>query len=268
MKLITQDKEFFPSRMEEKLSFVYKLGFDGFEIDGRLLIEKLAEVKAAVRSTGLPVTSACGGYRGWIGDFSQDKRKQAIEDIGEILKALSKIGGKGIVVPAAWGMFSKRLPPMVPPRTDSEDTAVLLDSLKSLNKMAAESDTFIYLEPLNRYEDHMLNTLQTAAELIEMGGFSNVRLTADAFHMNIEEADLRKSIVQNKEYIAHVHIADSNRYQPGQAHLDFDYFFSALSEIDYSGNVVFECRVTGDDPIERYRESCCFIRSIVGNADT
>ncbi|WP_367357280.1 sugar phosphate isomerase/epimerase family protein [Mesotoga sp.] len=268
MKLITQDKEFFPSRMEEKLSFVYKLGFDGFEIDGRLLIEKLAEVKAAVRSTGLPVTSACGGYRGWIGDFSQDKRKQAIEDIGEILKALSKIGGKGIVVPAAWGMFSKRLPPMVPPRTDSEDTAVLLDSLESLNKIAAETDTFIYLEPLNRYEDHMLNTLQTAAELIEMGGFSNVRLTADAFHMNIEEADLRKSIVQNKEYIAHVHIADSNRYQPGQAHLDFDYFFSALSEIDYSGNVVFECRVTGDDPIERYRESCCFIRSIVGNADT
>lgn len=268
MKLITQDKEFFPSRMEEKLSFVYKLGFDGFEIDGRLLIEKLAEVKAAVRSTGLPVTSACGGYRGWIGDFSQDKRKQAIEDIGEILKALSKIGGKGIVVPAAWGMFSKRLPPMVPPRTDSEDTAVLLDSLESLNKMAAETDTFIYLEPLNRYEDHMLNTLQSAAELIEMGGFSNVRLTADAFHMNIEEADLRKSIVQNKEYIAHVHIADSNRYQPGQAHLDFDYFFSALSEIDYSGNVVFECRVTGDDPIERYRESCCFIRSIVGNADT
>lgn len=268
MKLITQDKEFFPSRMEEKLSFVYKLGFDGFEIDGRLLIEKLAEVKAAVRSTGLPVTSACGGYRGWIGDFSQDKRKQAIEDIGEILKALSKIGGKGIVVPAAWGMFSKRLPPMVPPRTDSEDTAVLLDSLESLNKIAAETDTFIYLEPLNRYEDHMLNTLQSAAELIEMGGFSNVRLTADAFHMNIEEADLRKSIVQNKEYIAHVHIADSNRYQPGQAHLDFDYFFSALSEIDYSGNVVFECRVTGDDPIERYRESCCFIRSIVGNADT
>ena len=268
MKLITQDKEFFPSRVEEKLSFVYKLGFDGFEIDGRLLIEKLAEVKAAVRSTGLPVTSACGGYRGWIGDFSQDKRKQAIEDIGEILKALSKIGGKGIVVPAAWGMFSKRLPPMVPPRTDSEDTAVLLDSLESLNKIAAESDTFIYLEPLNRYEDHMLNTLQTAAELIEMGGFSNVRLTADAFHMNIEEADLRKSIVQNKEYIAHVHIADSNRYQPGQAHLDFDYFFSALSEIDYSGNVVFECRVTGDDPIERYRESCCLIRSIVGNADT
>jgi sugar phosphate isomerase/epimerase len=268
MKLITQDKEFFPSRMEEKLSFVYKLGFDGFEIDGRLLIEKLAEVKAAVRSTGLPVTSACGGYRGWIGDFSQDKRKQAIEDIGEILKALSKIGGKGIVVPAAWGMFSKRLPPMVPPRTDSEDTAVLLDSLESLNKIAAETDTFIYLEPLNRYEDHMLNTLQSAAELIEMGGFSNVRLTADAFHMNIEEADLRKSIVQNKEYIAHVHIADSNRYQPGQAHLDFDYFFSALSEIDYSGNVVFECRVTGDDPIESYGESCCFIRSIVGNADT
>ncbi|MDI9368033.1 MAG: sugar phosphate isomerase/epimerase family protein [Thermotogota bacterium] len=268
MKLVTQDKEFFPSKMEEKMSFMYKLGFDGFEIDGRLLIEEFAEVKAAVRSTGVPVTSACGGYRGWIGDFSSERRSQAVKDIVEILKALADVGGKGIVVPAAWGIFSKRLPPMVPPRTDSEDTSVLLDSLESLDKVAAQTDTFIYLEPLNRYEDHMLNTLQSAAELIELGGFSNVRLTADAFHMNIEEADLRKSIVQNKEFIAHVHIADSNRYQPGQAHLDFDYFFSALSQIDYSGNVVFECRVAGDDPIERYRESCCFIRSIVGNADT
>ena len=268
MKLITQDKEFFPSRMEEKLSFVYKLGFDGFEIDGRLLIEELAEVKAAVRSTGVPVASACGGYRGWIGDFSSERRSQAIKDIGEILQALADVGGKGIVVPAAWGMFSKRLPPMVPPRSDSEDTAVLLDSLERLNSLAKDTGTLIYLEPLNRYEDHMLNTLGSAAKLIEEGGFSSVRLTADAFHMNIEEVDLRKSIVQNKEFIAHVHIADSNRYQPGQAHLDFGYFFSALSEIDYGGNVVFECRVTGDDPIERYRESCCFIRSIVGNSDT
>jgi len=263
MKVITQDKDFFPSQMEEKLQFIRSLGFDGYEIDGKVLLERFAEVSEAVRSTGFPVTSACGGYRGWIGDFSREKRKQAVEDIGEILKALSKVGGKGIVVPAAWGMFSKRLPPMVPPRSDSEDTAVLLESLGSLNKIAAETDTFIYLEPLNRYEDHMLNTLQSAAKVIEMGRFSNVRLTADAFHMNIEEADIRQAVIENGRYIGHVHIADSNRYQPGQAHLDFKTLFSALSEIGYSGDIAFECRVIGDDPVKGYGESCAFIRDLL-----
>jgi len=60
MKVITQDKDFFPSQMEEKLQFIRSLGFDGYEIDGKVLLERFAEVSEAVRSTGFPVTSACG----------------------------------------------------------------------------------------------------------------------------------------------------------------------------------------------------------------
>lgn len=37
------------------------MGFDGFEIDGKLLVNNLEEVKAAIKETGLPVTTACGG---------------------------------------------------------------------------------------------------------------------------------------------------------------------------------------------------------------
>lgn len=42
----------------EKFQYIKAMGFDGYEIDGKLLVENLAEVKAAIKATGLPVTTA------------------------------------------------------------------------------------------------------------------------------------------------------------------------------------------------------------------
>ncbi len=262
MKLATQDKPFFPEGLEEKLEVVRSLGFDAFEIDGRLLVERFEEVKRAMSATGVPVVTACGGYRGWIGDFDGERRKRAIRDIAEILRRLGELGGKGIVVPAAWGMFSKRLPPHVPPRPEEEDRRVLLDSLEQLSRAAEETGTHVYLEPLNRYEDHMLNRLGQAVSLIEEGRFSRVKVAADFFHMNIEEPRIEESILQARDYIGHVHLADSHRFQPGDGHLDFAPGLAALKEIGYDGYLAFECRVRGK-PEEAYPESVRYIRGLL-----
>jgi sugar phosphate isomerase/epimerase len=61
----------FPANIMEKFEYIKAMGFDGYEIDGKLLVENLDEVKAAIKATGLPVTTACGGYDGWIGDLSK-----------------------------------------------------------------------------------------------------------------------------------------------------------------------------------------------------
>jgi sugar phosphate isomerase/epimerase len=261
MKLATQDKPFFPSRFDEKLRTVQSMGFEAFEVDGKDLIERFDEIKQAIKATGVPICTACGGYRGWIGDFEEEKRQHAINDIGEILKHLAEIGGKGIVVPAAWGMFSKRLPPLIPPRSDEEDRQVLLDSLEKINQVAIETETYLYLEPLNRYEDHMLNKLADAVSLIEEGKFSNVKIVADFFHMNIEEASIEESIREAKDYIGHIHIADSHRYQPGSGHFDFTAAFQALREIDFEGYMVFECRVLGTPEEKAYAKSVQYIKN-------
>ena len=108
MQLGTQDKDFFPKNMIEKFRFIKEMGFECFEIDGKELVEHLEEVKQAIAETGLPVVTACGGYRGWIGDFIEEKRLNGIEDLKKILHALKEVGGTGVVVPAAWGMFTFR----------------------------------------------------------------------------------------------------------------------------------------------------------------
>ncbi|MDO4473606.1 MAG: sugar phosphate isomerase/epimerase family protein [Eubacteriales bacterium] len=258
----TQDRAFFPADFTEKFRFLKELGFKAFEIDGKALVEHVDEVKKAVEETGLPVTTACGGYRGWIGDFDEKKRQDGIEDLKEILRCIKEVGGTGVVVPAAWGMFTFRLPPMVPPRSHEEDVKVILDSLGKLDPVAREYGVYIYLEPLNYYQDHMINTLADAAAIIDAGKFTNVKITADFYHMNTMEDDISKALVEFKDYIGHIHVAENHRLQPGTGSIDFKRHLKTLEDIGYTGPVINEGRLRGDE-LQAVKEGIAYMNQFI-----
>lgn len=260
VKIATQNQTFFPTAIMEKFEYIKAMGFDGYEIDGRLLVENLDEVKAAIKATGLPVTTACGGYDGWIGDFIEERRLNGLQQIERILEALAEVGGKGIIVPAAWGMFTFRLPPMTSPRSLDGDRKAVSASLRWLDEVAARTGTTVYLEPLNRYQDHMINTLADARRYIEENGLKHVQIIGDFYHMNIEEDSLTEALHQNRDLLGHVHIADNHRYQPGSGSLDFASLFDQLRADNYQGYVVYECRVRADDPAQAYKDSLTYLR--------
>lgn len=262
MLLGTQDRDFFPQKLDEKFDYLQQLGYQCFEIDGKLLTEHTKEVAQAIQSTGMPVFTACNGPRGWIGDFIEERRLFAIEDIGHILQALQEIGGTGIVVPAAWGMFTYRLPPMNSPRTKEGDRKALLDSLEKLDKVAEATGQYIYLEPLNRYQDHMLNTVADAADLIAAGGFRRVKITADFYHMSIEEDDISATFRTFAKQIGHIHIAENHRYQPGSGSIDFPRHMRTLKEIGYDGPVVNEGRLRGD-PLQACKDGIAYMKPLL-----
>lgn len=267
IKFGTQDKDFFPNNFEDKFNYVKSIGFEGFEIDGKALLDNFDEIQEAIKKTGLPVITACGGYRGWIGDFDENKRKQGLEDIEQILKALSKIGGKGIVVPAAWGMHTFRLPPMESPRSLAEDERVVSDSLTWLDKVAQTTGTTIFLEPLNRYQDHMINTVEQANYYIEKYKLENVKVIADFYHMNIDEDNISATFRKYKDVIKHIHIADNHRFQPGTGSIDFEEHFKTLIEVNYSGFIVFEGRVRGINHRNAYEKSIEYVQNILKKAE-
>jgi sugar phosphate isomerase/epimerase len=64
--------------------------------------------------------------------------------------------------------------------------------------------------------------------------------------MNIEDDDLAKSITDTGRRLAHVHVDDSNRLQPGTGHLDFAAALGALRTAGYDGWLALECRLRGD----------------------
>lgn len=261
MQYVDQHPAFFPENILEKFRYIKEMGFDGFEIDGKLLVNNLEEVKAAIKETGLPVTTACGGYDGWIGDFIEERRLNGLKQIERILEALAEVGGKGIVVPAAWGMFTFRLPPMTSPRSLDGDRKMVSDSLRVLEKVAACTGTVVYLEPLNRYQDHMINTLADARRYIVENDLKHVQIIGDFYHMNIEEDNLAQALHDNRDLLGHVHIADNHRYQPGSGTLDFHALFEQLRADNYQGYVVYEGRIRAEDPAQAYRDSLAWLRT-------
>ena len=123
---------------------------------------------------------------------------------------------------------------------------MLVDMLGQLGTHAQRRGVRVFLEPLNRYEDHMVNTLAEGADLCRAVGLASVRLMADLFHMNIEEADLAASLRDAAEVVAHVHLADNTRLEPGTGHTDFAAAFGALREIGFEGYGAVECRLSGE----------------------
>jgi len=260
MKIGTQNQVFFPEEIKEKFRYIKEVGFDGFEIDGKILVDHLAEVKEAIAETGLPVMTACGGYSGWIGDFVEERRLNGLADIKQILHALKEVGGKGIVVPAAWGMFTYRLPPMESLRSKEGDQLAVSNSLLYLDKVAMETGTTIFLEPLNRYQDHMINTLTEAKSYIVDYQLKNVKIIADFYHMNIEEDNISKALHDNRDYVKHIHVADNHRYQPGTGSLDFKKHFDQLKADKYDGDLTVECRIRGNNPEAEYLQALAYLK--------
>jgi sugar phosphate isomerase/epimerase len=251
LKVACQEQLLPGSNLHAKFEFARGAGFDGIELRGRgegQFAARLPELLDAARA-GVVLPTVCVEMTHFIGDFDADRRRDAIAQLRSQLSVMAELGGVGVITPASWGMFSLRLPPFVPPRGAAEDRKVLLEALLALGEHAAREGVWLGLEALNRYEDHMVNRLDQAAELagqVEQAlGADPVRVCADVYHMNIEEDDLAKAIVAAGRRLGHVHLSDSNRYQPGAGHLDFAAALGALRTIGYAGWLTVECRLRG-----------------------
>jgi sugar phosphate isomerase/epimerase len=251
MKLSCQEQLLPGDNLEAKFEFAVGAGFAGIELRARgdgQFAARLPELRAAARA-GVVMPTVCPDTDHFIGDFDPGKRRDAVAQLRSQLSVIAELGGDGVLTPASWGMFSLRLPPFVAPRAQREDRQVLLEALAVLAEHADREGVWLAIEPLNRYEDYMVNRLEEAVSLGEeverQLGVGSVGVCADLFHMNIEEDDLAKAIVGAGRRIVHVHVDDSNRLQPGTGHLDFAAVFEALRTVGYDGWMALECRLRG-----------------------
>jgi sugar phosphate isomerase/epimerase len=248
MRLACQEQHIPGATLEDKWAFCRQHGFDGIELrggDDYRFRDRLDELRRA-RRAGVVMPSVCPETDHFIGDFDADRRRDAVAQMRSLLSVMAEIGGRGAMTPASWGMFSRRLPPFTPPRRPEDDRAVLVDALGQLGDHAAREGVVLWLEPLNRYEDHMVNTLGQAAALVREVGSPAVQIVGDLYHMNIEEVDLGQAIRDAGPLLTHVQIGDSNRLQPGAGHLDFPQVLGALDDIGYDGYLAMECGLDGD----------------------
>lgn len=233
--------------LEQKWDVAQSWGFDGIELRGRgdgAFAARLPDLERAA-AAGVVMPTVCVEMSHFIGAFDDELRADAVAQMSQQLRVIAAIGGRGAMTPASWGMFSRRLPPFDPPRSTDDDTRVLVDSLGTLGELAAAEGVALFLEPLNRYEDHMVNTLADAARLVRLVGLDSVRIAADTYHMNIEEADPAASLLDAGAFIGHIQASDSNRMEPGAGHIDWALFGATVQAIGYNGPIALESRLSG-----------------------
>jgi len=248
--------------LRDKFALAEKLGFEGIEIWGHNIEERLSEIMEIKQSFRVAVSTICSGYRGDLLGLEREERELAIRDIKVRLEAASKLEAVGVIVVPTFG--KPKLPDPWPlyERIEEFERRLLIAELKELGKYADDVGAFILLEPLNRYETHFINRLEQAVDICNEVEIEHVKIMADFFHMNIEEASIPESLRRAGGYLRHIHLADSNRLAPGFGHTDFKGAFKALKEIDYRYFMAFECRIPR--PIEEsIRKSLAYLRSLM-----
>ncbi len=223
----------FHDGLEEACLAAAKLGFDAVEIfppdagaiDPATLRALLGRHELALAAVGT------GG--GWlIHKWSLTHPDAAIRhEAREFIRAIiDRAGGCG--APAIIGSMQGKAEGEV---TREQALAWLAEALEDLGEHAAQHGQPLLYEPLNRYETNLFNRLEPTAQFLRGLKTKNVRILADFFHMNIEEADLVEAIAAAGKLIGHVHFADSNRQAIGFGHTLVEGALEALDEIGYTG---------------------------------
>ncbi|WP_348984656.1 sugar phosphate isomerase/epimerase [Paracoccus sp. PARArs4] len=96
------------------------------------------------------------------------------------------------------------------------------------------------IEPVNRYENHLINTGWQARDMIERVGSDNIFIHLDTYHMNIEEKGAANGILDARDYLKYIHLSESDRGTPGEGCCDWDEVFATLKAIDFKGGLAME----------------------------
>ena len=245
MRLATQEG-LVPGRdLVERAQRAREYGFEGIELWGSGVAERVAEIRRATGDAGIAVACICAGYRGSPLAKERKEREEALTDIAALLAAAGELGAAGVIVVPIFG--SPQVPDLHPWKgARAIERELLLSELPRMNEAAAAAGCHVLLEPLNRYETHFVRTVADAAEYCRVDGLGSVAVMADFFHMSIEEGDIAAALAAHAALVRHVHLADSNRQLPWHGHTDFVPGLRALARAGYSGWLSLECGVPGE----------------------
>lgn len=234
--------------LPRRLPEIAALGYQGIDLFIRRADEPgLGDVERAVRRAGLQVAIVAA--------------VSAFVDEGLFLSSPDPdVRGAMLSRMKLQVQFAARLGAMVPigllrgKQGGEERLKWLADSLAELHHFAAPLGVQFALEPVNRYETSLINTVQDAIDFLVRFNLPSFGLLPDTFHMNIEEASIQNSIQLAGARLVHIHTSDSNRRVPGKGHLDWFTIIESLKSIEYQGFCGLEC-IPGPDPLQDAREA-------------
>jgi len=243
----------YKGEFERNLARIASLGYHGVELairDPRLV--DVAELTYLLRRYDLAVpalgTGQAYGEEGLSFTHpSAEIRAKAVERIKAHIDLAQELGALVII-----GLIRGE-------GGGEQARSLLVEALRECCAYAQPRGVRLVLEPINRYETRLLNTIEEAIGVLDEVGSDALGILLDTFHANIEEPRVEDSIRLAGDRLFHVHIADSNRRYPGAGHFDFLGLLETLESIGYGGFLSAEI-LPWPDPDRAAEETIAFFR--------
>lgn len=243
---------------------VKEMGFDILEVavEQQELID-WDRLKALADETGLKITiSGAFGAERDISSEDPRVREQGLRYITDCVRIAEKMESPVFCGPVYSAVGKTRL---VNEDQKKREREWCVENLRKAAAVAAGSGVTIGLEPLNRFESDMVNTVDQALSIVQEVAEPALKIALDTFHCNIEEKDIPAAIRRvGRDLLCHVQANESDRGTPGTGHLPWTEIKLALKEIGYKGAMVIE---TFGAPSKELARAACIWRPLAGSPD-
>jgi len=220
-------------RLETSIAKAARMGYDGVELAlAQASDVDVPQIRAALDEHGLSVPTVSTGRvfaegRMWLTNPDRAIRARAVDTLKGLIDTAAALDASRLNIGRVRGFVAEG-----EERARAEER--FFETISLCASHAAAHDITIVLEPVNRYEINYINSVwPDGLDVVSRLGVPNVKLMPDVFHMNIEDASIAASLKAAGSQVAYIHLADSNRWAPGQGHTDFDAIFEALESIGY-----------------------------------
>ncbi|MEV7134478.1 sugar phosphate isomerase/epimerase family protein [Arthrobacter sp. NPDC093128] len=221
------------------LEKIAAMGFDAVELplenDGDFTPARVREALAATRLTPFLVGAMAPGRDLVAAGPGSVERTQAY--LMACITMAGSIGSPTVCGPfyaqtgRVWRMSREQR---------REAYAELRRNLQPVAARAREAGVVLGIEPLNRYETSLINTVEQAVEALDPLLGYGVGLALDSYHLHIEERSVAAAVRAAGEHLVHVQVCGNDRGAPGGDQTDWEGFLRVLDEVGYNGPLNIE----------------------------
>jgi len=221
---------------------IHKIGFSAVEFDSDIMLKrtlkKRDDLSIKLAQYNLSINFCIGmNKKHDISSENSKTRERGINHVKEIIKMVNNMGGDTLSG-VCYGEWS---PSLDKAKNKTDYLKRSIDSVKQIMIFAEKYGVNYNIEPVNRYEQFMINTCEEALSYIDEVNSPNLKILLDTYHMNIEEDNMEKAILEAGNKLGHFHIGENNRKPPGEGSIiNWDNIFEALKKIEYKGDIVME----------------------------
>ena len=217
----------------ERFAAAARDGFAGveyvspYDIDPRAIADLLADSRTTQALFNLPSGDWVAGERG-IGALP-DRVEEFTAGVDQAILYATALDCRRV------NCLAGRAPAGVEPR---ELDRVLIRNLRYAAEKLADSGIRLLLEAVNTRDvpGYAVPRIDHAERILDAVGSDNLFLQFDVYHVQVMQGDIITTLRRVIDRVAHIQVADNpGRHEPGTGEIDYDFVFSEISELGYTG---------------------------------